>query len=295
MLEIALVLFLMVGMLSLVIPRMSIGDNLGSVGRKWVGAMKSFQELAMMGQKTVRLYVDIDRGMYWPMVLDGKEEKIPLDPTWAMPITLPETIRFSDVQVGATRRETGRMDIFFYPNGRIDQAIVHLTDVNNNIMGVFVEPVTSMIRITDHRIDPPSPWTFPTGFGLCFSRSRPGFDRDFPLQSQAFHPVSRMSAMMQLQQMMRRLAAIDAQGFTLFEVLIAMAILALALPILLGLRNWDLNLHSRAADITAATMLAQEKLIEAELSPVYPDRRNQRRFPQSSARLPSARRRRESG
>jgi general secretion pathway protein I len=76
--------------------------------------------------------------------------------------------------------------------------------------------------------------------------------------------------MIQHQQMMRRLAVIDTQGFTLFEVLIAMAILALALPILLGLRNWDLNLHSRAADITAATMLAQEKLIEAELSPVYP-------------------------
>ena len=42
------------------------------------------------------------------------------------------------------------------------------------------------------------------------------------------------------------------------------------MPILLGLRNWDLNLHSRAADITAATMLAQEKLIEAELLPLYP-------------------------
>src|SRR6476469_10882125 len=79
-----------------------------------------------------------------------------------------------------------------------------------------------------------------------------------------------MSVMMHPQQMMRRLAAIDAQGFTLFEVLIAMAILALALPIRRGLRNWDLNLYSRAADITAATMLAQEKLVEAELSPVYP-------------------------
>ena len=44
MLEIVMVLFLMVGMLSLVIPRMSIGENLGSVGRKWVGALKSFQE-----------------------------------------------------------------------------------------------------------------------------------------------------------------------------------------------------------------------------------------------------------
>ena len=123
MLEIALVLFLMVGMLSLVIPRMSFGDDLGTVGRKWVGALKSFQELAMTGQKIVRLYVDIDRGMYWPMVIDGKEEKIPLDPIWAMPIALPESIRFADVQVGTTRRETGRMDIFFYPNGRIDQAI----------------------------------------------------------------------------------------------------------------------------------------------------------------------------
>jgi general secretion pathway protein I len=59
-------------------------------------------------------------------------------------------------------------------------------------------------------------------------------------------------------------------GFTLLEVILAIGILALALPILLGLRNWDLDLHSRAADITAATMLAQEKLIEAELLPVYP-------------------------
>lgn len=180
MLEIALVLFLMVGMLSLVVPRMSIGDNLGSVGRKWVGAMKSFQELAMMGQRTVRLYVDIDRGMYWPMVLDAKEEKIPLDPTWAMPISLPDTIRFADVQVGTTRRETGRMDIFFYPNGRIDQAIVHLTDVNNNIMGVFVEPVTGMIRITDHRIDPPRPWTMPDRIRPLLQPVTPGLRPGLP-------------------------------------------------------------------------------------------------------------------
>ena len=62
----------------------------------------------------------------------------------------------------------------------------------------------------------------------------------------------------------------NSRGFTLLEVLIAIAILALALPILLGLRNWDLDLQSRAADITAATLLAQEKLMEAEMSLVYP-------------------------
>ena len=62
----------------------------------------------------------------------------------------------------------------------------------------------------------------------------------------------------------------DSRGFTLLEVVIALAILALGLPILLGLRNFDLDLHARAADITAATMLAQEKLLEAELSTEFP-------------------------
>ncbi|MBH0186346.1 MAG: prepilin-type N-terminal cleavage/methylation domain-containing protein [Nitrospira sp.] len=62
----------------------------------------------------------------------------------------------------------------------------------------------------------------------------------------------------------------DASGFTLLEVLLAIALLAIALPVLLGLRNFDLDLHARAGDLTAATLLAQEKLIETELAGVYP-------------------------
>ena len=59
-------------------------------------------------------------------------------------------------------------------------------------------------------------------------------------------------------------------GFTLLEVLLAIALLAIALPVLLGLRNFDLDLHARAGELTAATLLAQEKLLETELLGVYP-------------------------
>lgn len=65
-------------------------------------------------------------------------------------------------------------------------------------------------------------------------------------------------------------AADHEEGFTLLEVLLAIALLAIALPVLLGLRNFDLDLHARAEELTAATLLAQEKLLETELLGVYP-------------------------
>ncbi len=158
-LEFIIVLFLLGGLLSLIVPRMSFGDNLTSVGRRWVGTLRSIQYISTTTQKTVRLYVDLDRGMYWPMVIDGGQEKPPLDATWATPLTLPETVRFTDVQVGNLKKETGRMELMFYANGRIDPATIHLADADNNVVGILIEPVTSMIRITDQRIEPQKPLT----------------------------------------------------------------------------------------------------------------------------------------
>jgi general secretion pathway protein I len=75
-----------------------------------------------------------------------------------------------------------------------------------------------------------------------------------------------MSANRRIHAASRHNRMIQVEGFTLMEVLLALGILALALPILLGLRNWDLDLHARADDLTTATLLAQEKLFETEVS-----------------------------
>ena len=56
--------------------------------------------------------------------------------------------------------------------------------------------------------------------------------------------------------MTRRLAS--RSGFTLLEVMVALAILAVALVVLLGLRNRDVQLQAYARDLTRATLLARE-------------------------------------
>jgi len=154
-LEVILVLFLLVGLLGIILPRISLEENLASVGRRMVGNVRSLQSLAMSTQKTVHLYVDIDRGVYWSMILDGNQEKVPADPAWLTPLTLPETIRFSDILVSQGKKEAGRVDLFFYPTGRIDTATMHLMNEHNNILAIAIEPVTGAIRMSDERIDPP--------------------------------------------------------------------------------------------------------------------------------------------
>lgn len=154
-------LFLLVGLLGIVLPRFSIEENLSSVGRRMVATIRSLQSLATSTQKTVHLYVDMDRGIYWPMILDGDRERVPDDPTWIVPLTLPESIRFSDIFVSQGRKEAGLVDLFFYPTGKIDPATMHLVNTGNNILAIAIEPVTGAIRMSDERIEPLKPLIVP--------------------------------------------------------------------------------------------------------------------------------------
>jgi hypothetical protein len=140
---------------------MTFGDNLGSVGRRLVGTIRSLQGMAMMAQKPIHLYFDIDQGTYWPMVLEGKEEKVPLDAAWTTPLSLPESVRVADITAAQGTKTSGRADLWFHPSGRIDPVTIHLTDGPANFLAIAVEPVTGTIRVSDQRLEPVKPAPVP--------------------------------------------------------------------------------------------------------------------------------------
>ena len=154
LLEMIIVMFLLVAMLGIVIPRVNLGDDLASTGRKLIGGLRTLQGIAMSTQKPVKLYLDLDQNQYWAMTIEGKEEKSLPDAAWAMPRMLPETIRLADASSGSIKRTAGRLDLMLYPNGRIDEAVLHLVDAGNNVLAIVIESATGAIRTSDERIEP---------------------------------------------------------------------------------------------------------------------------------------------
>lgn len=57
-----------------------------------------------------------------------------------------------------------------------------------------------------------------------------------------------------------------ARGFTLLEVVVALAIVSVALVSLLSLGNRSVAVHSRLQKLTQGTLLAQQKMAETEVS-----------------------------
>ena len=60
--------------------------------------------------------------------------------------------------------------------------------------------------------------------------------------------------------------AASQAGFTLLEVMIALAVLAITLMAILDLFNYDLALNGHSTNLTRASLLAQERVAAVELS-----------------------------
>lgn len=154
LLEMIIVMFLLVAMLGIVIPRVNLTEDLASTGRKFIGTLRTLQGVAMSTQRPVKLFVDLDQNQYWAMTVEGKEEKHLADAFWATTRQFPDSVRLAEASSGSFRRTSGRVEIMLYPNGRIDEAVLHFSDTGNNVLAIVVEGATGAIRTSDERIEP---------------------------------------------------------------------------------------------------------------------------------------------
>ena len=156
-----IVLMLLGGVLVIVVPRMVVNEDLSSASRKFIGTFRTLQRLAEVDQKPVKLYLDLDQGTYWAMVIDGKEERRLRDIRWAKPQAFPDMIRMTEVSKGKAKWTYGRVELLFHPNGRIDPVNLYFSDAQNNLLVLVVDSVTGNIRTLDQRPEFIRPWPIP--------------------------------------------------------------------------------------------------------------------------------------
>ncbi len=149
-LEMILVLCLMGILLALVLPPTGVANQLPWTARTLVASIHSLQTAAVAAQKPFRLYLDLDQRRYWAVMLEGAEERTPVDPVLARRETLPETIRFLTVTTPSRGRiESGRASIQVLPTGRTDPAAIVLADEDQDVLTVKIHAVTGALQIVD--------------------------------------------------------------------------------------------------------------------------------------------------
>lgn len=75
------------------------------------------------------------------------------------------------------------------------------------------------------------------------------------------------------------------RGFTLLEIMVALAIIGVAFVALLGLRNRDIVLHERGRSIIEATALAQQRMGEVLIGEYPSLGTSEGQFEEGSARF----------
>ena len=153
--EIIIVIALQGLVLSLVLPRMGTAGNVSSASRQLIGMIRALSLTASATQKTHRLYLDLDQQTYWAVVVESDGERPPVDAFLAQRVSLPASIQFRDA---TTLRQgklgTGRAMIQFYPTGRAERSVIHLSDAAPTTLTLVLNPLTGGVQVSDGYMEP---------------------------------------------------------------------------------------------------------------------------------------------
>jgi general secretion pathway protein H len=161
LLELAVVIFLMGLMLSLVMPYLGgFGRaTLRSQARRLAGRATFMYDEAAGHKIVLRLTFNLDMNVYAVARLDPYALRPvfqPDDSPAGSPVMLPPTVHIRDVTVeGIGTAKKGSIATTFYPEGYVDGTIVHMEDNSGHVMTLIFSPLTGHVAITQGDVMPP--------------------------------------------------------------------------------------------------------------------------------------------
>jgi prepilin-type N-terminal cleavage/methylation domain-containing protein len=155
LIEVIVVMALMSILLYFAIPRLDIdmfSNDDRDVSTWLIVTVKSLKETSQQEGIQRALCVDLDNNMMWSGVKSDSltQEAPPKENQYKM----PEGIALLDVEFpGIQQKSSGIVEIYFYPKGYSDKAIIHIRDKNHNRHSFVIEPFLTEVKIYDRYIE----------------------------------------------------------------------------------------------------------------------------------------------
>lgn len=182
LIEILIVLAIIAGITAYTLPRLSTGDRIKSSLRKMSVLMKQAQNEARLKNKIYRMAFEIPNDpkkahVYWlevatsdnvklvfeeglpdPEALKGiEEEEKPPEPfvmdsrLTKSRIELPENFFFEGIEFQDKTTEEGKAFIYFFPQGLVTKAIIHLSNRDKINYSLIINPLTGQTTIMNEK------------------------------------------------------------------------------------------------------------------------------------------------
>lgn len=148
LIELAVVVFLLGLMLSLVVPRVRenlIGDGIRTSVRRLIGAVRELRADAIREQVDYVLHLDLSSHSFWTYSLDMTSEK--RDEKKKDAFHFPEGVRIADVsQIGVERKSDGEIAVRFSKKGHVQPTIIHLRKDDRYFTLIF-SPFSGSVKV----------------------------------------------------------------------------------------------------------------------------------------------------
>ncbi|MCC6278597.1 MAG: prepilin-type N-terminal cleavage/methylation domain-containing protein [Oligoflexia bacterium] len=179
LIEVLIAIAIIASVIAIGVPRLgrNLGTQLRSVTRKIIILNKQIHHHARLKNKTYRLVIDLgkkDENIESSITLESasgaalladpeatparteknEKQKGPFSKDADLlkkPIILPQGVRFEDVEVETHRDpiKEGKAYIYFFPQGLVTKAIIHITDDRKLKWSLIVNPLTAQTTIQD--------------------------------------------------------------------------------------------------------------------------------------------------